>query len=110
VKERKSKILHCVSCLPKDFSTNPFDGIRLKKILLETFTSFRFLLIKMLRSVRRCSTGHILHHRNHFDAAHLAKNDANYAQLSPLTAFNRTTKLFPHKPAYVYNNQETTYS
>ncbi len=63
----------------------------------------------MLRSVRGCAAGHILYRRNHFDAAHLAKNDANYAQLSPLTAFNRTTKLFPHKPAYVYNNQETTY-
>ena len=63
----------------------------------------------MLCSVHKCVPGRTVFRRNHFDAAHLAKNDANYAQLSPLTAFNRTTKLFPHKPAYVYNNKETTY-
>lgn len=63
----------------------------------------------MLRAVHKCTAVRIPFRQNHFDAAHLAKNDANYAQLSPLTAFNRTTKLFPHKPAYVYNNRETTY-
>ena len=67
------------------------------------------MTITMLRSLHKCAPSRTIFRRNHFDAAHLAKNDANYAQLSPLTAFNRTTKLFPHKPAYVYNNKETTY-
>ena len=39
---------------------------------------------------------------NHFSAQHLAKCDANYAQLTPLSAYRRTVALFPSQPAYTY--------
>ena len=42
---------------------------------------------------------------NHFNAAHLAKCDANYAQLTPLSAYRRTVSLFPTQSAYTYNDK-----
>jgi fatty-acyl-CoA synthase len=44
--------------------------------------------------------------RNHFNASHLAKCDANFAQLSPLSVFKRTVSLYPTKPAYVYEGKK----
>ena len=46
---------------------------------------------------------------NHFDAPHLAKCDANYAQLTPLSTFHRAAKLFPTKPAYVSMDSTKTW-
>ncbi len=48
--------------------------------------------------------------RNHFDAKYLNKCEANYAPLSPLSPFRRTTKLYPEKLAYVYGSTNRTWS
>lgn len=47
--------------------------------------------------------------RSHFDTEHLAKCEANYAQLTPMSAYRRTVSLFPSQPAYVYNGVVTTW-
>jgi fatty-acyl-CoA synthase len=68
----------------------------------------RDLLGKTLRSIAATATAVV--RRNHFDAAHMAKCDANYAQLTPLSTFHRAAKLFPNQPAYVANNTTRTWS
>lgn len=47
---------------------------------------------------------------NHFDAHHMAKCDANYSQLTPLSTFHRAATLFPSQPAYVSNHITRTWS
>jgi fatty-acyl-CoA synthase len=63
----------------------------------------------MLRAIQ--TTVRVLQKRsNHFNAPHLEKCDANYAQLTPISPFLRTLKLFPSEPAYYYGGVYCTWS
>jgi fatty-acyl-CoA synthase len=59
-------------------------------------THIRHILVRISSVIRR---------GNHFSAAHLAKCAANYAQLTPLSPYQRTVTLFPNQPAYEYNGR-----
>lgn len=63
----------------------------------------------MLRGLTGSSVKIIQIRRNHFNAEHLGKCAANYSELTPLSPFKRTVKMFPSKPAYVFEDKTRTW-
>ena len=63
----------------------------------------------MLRMLIRSRITAIQVRHNHFNAEHLRKCAANYSELTPLSPFKRTVKMFPSKPAYVFEDTTRTW-
>jgi len=63
----------------------------------------------MFRFLKRSNLVAAQLRRSHFNAEHLSKCEANYVQLTPLSPFKRTVKMFPNKPAYVFEDTTRTW-